>query len=151
MVEVFLAGFLPDVRYLVVMLHKECILPTLVFVSLVHVHIGRAQWEIVLEALGQIYSQRQPYSESLRWRVEGNGRVVNLMILSWHEDNDHPNLKENYIIIHLQHSKYVVFLVNWLNPNVRMEGSSYRGKIDYKVDKKDYWSVFLGRLPCCFC
>ena len=82
MVEVFLAGFLPDVRYLVVMLHKECILPTLVFVSLVHVHIGRAQWEIVLEALGQIYSQRQPYSESLGRRVEGNGRVVNLMILS---------------------------------------------------------------------
>ena len=82
MVEVFLAGFLPDVRYLVVMLHKECILPTLVFVSLVHVHIGRAQWEIVLEALGQIQPQRQPYSESLGWRVEGNGRVVNLMSLT---------------------------------------------------------------------
>ena len=82
MIEVFLAVFLPDVRYLVVMLHKECILPTLVFVSLVHVHISRAQWEIILEALGQLYSQRQPYSESLGWRVEGNGRVVNLIVLS---------------------------------------------------------------------
>ena len=82
MIEVFLAVFLPDVRYLVVMLHKECILPTLVFVSLVHVYISRAQWEIILEALGQLYSQRQPYSESLGWRVEGNGRVVNLIVLS---------------------------------------------------------------------
>ena len=41
-------GISPQEGYLVVMLHIECGLTTLVFIFLVAIHVGGGEWEIIL-------------------------------------------------------------------------------------------------------
>ena len=108
----FIQNISPQVRDLVVMFYIERRLTALVFIFLVTIHIGWGEWEIILRKIVStklFYANAHP--ESLERGVEGDRRIIHLKksVITW-------DLRS----AHLKHSKNIVFIINWLDPNICM-------------------------------